>query len=173
MSAETDEGESMKDKRLLVFLFAAALAVPAAAQTKISGTLQCGKPDPSYNIPLTDKPGHVFVIEKSQCTWSKPIEMAGVLTKDGASTAFAEVTGDTVANHGWHMSTLANGDTLTSKFHGSAKSKDGVVQSTQGSWTFTAGTGKLKGLKGKGTYKGMSNADGSITYQIEGEYQLP
>lgn len=163
----------MKDKRLLVFLFAAALAAPAAAQTKIYGTIQCSKPDPSYNIPLTDKPGHVFVIEKSQCTWSKPIEMAGVLTKDGASTAFAEVTGDTVTINGYHGSNLANGDTLTTKFHGSAKSKDGVVQSAHGSWTFTGGTGKLTGLKGKGTYNGKSNADGSITYQIEGEYQLP
>jgi hypothetical protein len=163
----------MRDKRLLVFLFAATLAVPAAAQTKISGTMKCGKPDPTYNIPLTDKPNHVFAIEKAQCTWSKPIEMAGVLTKDGVSTAFAEVTGENVANHGFHAGTMVNGDTYATSFHGSAKSKDGVVQSAEGSWTFTAGTGKLKGLKGKGTYKGTTNADGSITEQIEGEYQVP
>ena len=163
----------MRDKRLLVFLFAATLAVPAAAQTKISGTMKCGKPDPTYNIPLTDKPNHVFAIEKAQCTWSKPIEMAGVLTKDGVSTAFAEVTGENVANHGFHAGTMVNGDTYASSFQGSAKSKDGVVQSAEGAWTFTAGTGKLKGLKGKGTYKGTANPDGGLTEEIVGEYQVP
>jgi hypothetical protein len=36
------------------------------------------------------------------------------------------------------------------------------------------GTGKLKGIKGKGTYiwKGEV-ADGSDTYEVEGEYELP
>ena len=38
---------------------------------------------------------------------------------------------------------------------------------------FSSGTGKLKGLKGQGTYKGKGNADGSITYEVEGEYTLP
>ena len=163
----------MKGRHLLVVLFTVALALPAAAQTKISGTVNCAKPDASYNIPVPDKPGHVFVIEKAACTWSKPIEMAGVLTKDGTSTSFSEVTGDAVESHGYHAGTMANGDTFTSKFHGSAKSKDGVIQSARGAWSFTAGAGKLKGLKGKGTFNGKSNADGSITYQIDGEYQVP
>jgi hypothetical protein len=172
MSANADEGESMRDKRLLVFLFAAALALPAVAQTKISGTIQCSKPDPSYKIPLADKPGHVFALEKAQCTWTKPLEMAGEMTKDGASTAESEIMGDKVATHGYHVGTMANGDTWVAKFHATAMTKDGMVQSAQGSWTFTEGTGKLKGLKGKGTYKGKSTADGSLTYQIDGEYQL-
>jgi len=36
-----------------------------------------------------------------------------------------------------------------------------------------SGTGKLKGIKGGGTYKGTAGADGSITYAVEGEYSLP
>jgi len=48
-----------------------------------------------------------------------------------------------------------------------------LALSTVGTWSFTGGTGKLKGLKGKGTYKGTGNADGSMTYEVEGDYELP
>jgi hypothetical protein len=40
-------------------------------------------------------------------------------------------------------------------------------------WTFTTGTGKFKSIKGKGTYKGTPNADGTVTYEVTGEYSLP
>jgi hypothetical protein len=36
-----------------------------------------------------------------------------------------------------------------------------------------SGTGKLKGIKGKGTFKGTPNADGTMSYAIEGEYSIP
>ena len=45
--------------------------------------------------------------------------------------------------------------------------------SSEGTWTYTGGTGKLKGIKGKGTFKGTPNPDGTMTYQVDGEYQLP
>jgi hypothetical protein len=48
-----------------------------------------------------------------------------------------------------------------------------VPESAEGTWSFVGGTGKLKGLKGKGTYKGKYAADGTSTYEIEGEYELP
>ncbi len=51
--------------------------------------------------------------------------------------------------------------------------KNGAPQSAQGAWSFTGGTGKLKGIKGKGTYKGTFSADQSINYEVEGEYGLP
>jgi hypothetical protein len=35
------------------------------------------------------------------------------------------------------------------------------------------GTGKLKGIKGKGTYKAKMASDGSATGEVEGEYELP
>ncbi len=36
-----------------------------------------------------------------------------------------------------------------------------------------SGTGKLKGIKGKGTYKGTALPDGSISYKVDAEYRLP
>jgi hypothetical protein len=171
MSAEADEGGFMRDKRFLVFLFAATLAVPAAAQTKASGTATC-KADPSSPVALTDKPNHAFAVGRSQCTWTK-FEVAGQPYKEGVSTDLEEITGDTVSVRGYHVATTSGGDTAVAEFHGTGKLKDGKPATGQGTWTFTSGTGKLKGVKGKGTYKGTANADGSVTYQVDGEYQVP
>jgi len=49
--------------------------------------------------------------------------------------------------------------------------KDGAPQTETGPWSLTRGTGKLKGLTGKGTYKGTAGAAGTMTYEVQGEYQ--
>ena len=42
-----------------------------------------------------------------------------------------------------------------------------------GKWTFVNGTGKLKGIKGGGTYKGTGSADASTgNIEVEGEYSF-
>ena len=43
----------------------------------------------------------------------------------------------------------------------------------EGTWTFTGGTGKMKGIKGHGTYKVTPAADGSASVTVEGEYTMP
>ena len=40
-----------------------------------------------------------------------------------------------------------------------------------GTWSFTCGTGKLKGVKGKGTFKAFENADAG-GFEMEGDYSL-
>ena len=161
----------MRVKGLLVFLFAVALAATAAAQTKTSGTCTC-KSEPGTPVALTDKPNHSFAVGKGQCTWTG-FEVAGLQPKDGIYTDLDEITGDTLSGRGYHVATMTNGDTWVAKYQGLAKLKDGKPVSGQGTWSFTSGTGKLKGIKGHGTYKGTANADGSVSYQCEGEYQLP
>ena len=49
----------------------------------------------------------------------------------------------------------------------------GVSQSGESNWRIIRGTGKLIGIKGQGTYKGKADEDSSITWQCEGEYELP
>ena len=44
---------------------------------------------------------------------------------------------------------------------------------SSGTWSFTGGTGKLKGIKGKGTCKGTFKPDGTSSWDMEGEYQMP
>ena len=68
---------------------------------------------------------------------------------------------------------MDNGDKFFVSFHGGSALKDGKPGPQQGTWSFTGGTGKLKGLKGKGTYKGTINDDGTATVDVEGEYELP
>ena len=154
-----------------VFLVAVGfmLAAPsgAAAQTKISGTSQCGKPDPQHIVPAGDQASHSFSISKLKCTWPKPFELAGVSVKDDELTVFEEVTGSTASDRTFVVGTMANGDKIFVRAQGKAVIKDGAVQSGEGTWTYVGGTGKFKGLKGKGAYK----SDGTTT-QIEGEYQL-
>jgi hypothetical protein len=162
----------MRFKSVPAILLALALAATAAAQTKISGTLTC-KPAAPSPVEIGDKPGHSFSVDKAECTWPKPIEMAGVADKEAVSVASDEINGSTMTGHGYHMGTMSNGDKYVTRFQGSAKLKDGKPVATQGTWSFVSGTGKLKGIKGKGTYKGGPNPDGTMTYQVEGEYSLP
>lgn len=161
----------MSRKTVLVFLGAAALAASAVAQTKTSGTAQC-KSDPPAPVEVGDKAGHALAISKSQCTWTG-FEIAGVPYKDGLSVSSEEMNGDQSTSNGYHTATLANGDKTTAHFHGTGMSKDGKFVSGGGTWTFSSGTGKCKGIKGKGTYKGTPNADGTVSFKVNGEYTLP
>jgi hypothetical protein len=149
------------------------VAVSLSAATKTSGTATC-KSDPASPPPvaLSDMPNHSFAIGKAQCTWTG-FSVAGQEYKEGVSISLGEISGDTNSYHGYHVATTATGDKTVSKFEGSGKLKDGKPVGESGTWTFTSGTGKLKGIKGKGTYKGTPNADGTMTYKVEGEYTLP
>jgi hypothetical protein len=149
------------------------VAVNLSAATKASGTATC-KPDPASPAPVavSDMPNHALAIGKAQCTWTG-FSVAGQAYKDGVSTSLNEISGDTSSATGYHVATTTTGDTVTAKFQGKGMLKDGKNVSDGGTWSFTSGTGKLKGITGKGTYKGTPNADGSMTYQVEGEYSLP
>jgi hypothetical protein len=149
------------------------VAFSLSAATKTSGTAMC-KQDPASPAPLAanDAPGHAFVVGKAQCTWTG-FPVAGQEYKEGVSISMGEISGDTNTYSGYHVATTMTGDTSVSKFQGSTKMKDGKPVSESGTWTLTGGTGKLKGIKGKGTYTGTANADGSMSYKVEGEYSLP
>ncbi len=164
----------MRIQRVHAFLFlvAFALAATAAAQTRISGIQQC-KSEPPAPVTIPDRPNHAYAIVKAQCTWTKPMEMAGTQTRDGLDTIQTEMSGDDSTDHGYYTGNMANGDTIAVRFQGTGKAKAGKPVSGQGTWSFTGGSGKLKGIKGKGTYKGTANPDGSMTYTIDGEYALP
>jgi hypothetical protein len=163
----------MRLKTLLSFLVVFALAAGASAQTKVSGTLQCAKPDQQQAIAVGDRPNHSFAISQTKCTWTKPLEMAGIQTKEDVYTGFNEVSGNRARGQLYGVVTMTNGDKYYVRGQGSTTMKDGVPESAEGTWSFAGGTGKLKGLKGKGTYKGKGAPDGTSTYEVEGEYELP
>lgn len=153
----------------LVGLWAGTVAF---AQTKISGTVQCSKPDQAHSVEIGDRPNHSFQIVQGKCTWTKPAEIGGTQFKEDLVTGFAEVRGNKSRGRGYVVNTLANGDRSYVRTQGTTTLKDGVTESAEGKWTFIGGTGKLKGVKGSGTYKGTGGPDG-VTYEVEGQYELP
>ena len=161
----------MRFRGSLAFLLGASLATAAAAQTKISGQLQCGKPDEVHSIDVGDQANHAMTVSKVSCTWPKPMDIGGSPTKEGASVATSERSGNKAWEKGSHTGATADGDKFFVHYQGTAKLKDGKPESISGAWTFVGGTGKHKTLKGKGTYKvGAPAADGNILFDVEGEY---
>jgi len=71
------------------------------------------------------------------------------------------------------LTSFATGETVYSRGTGTY---DWKALTVSGTWTFTFGTGKLSGIKGKGTYacKMMSAERGSgYACDVAGEYSLP
>jgi hypothetical protein len=155
--------------------FVIFLALPAlmAAQTKISGTVKCGAPDQMQKMDIGDKPGHAYAISQGKCTWTKPMTIEGIQTKEDVGTNNEEITTTRARSRGYVLGTMSNGDKFTVRTDGTDALKDGKPQSTSGTWSFVSGTGKMKGIKGGGKFKGKPEADGSMVIEVEGEYTMP
>jgi hypothetical protein len=138
------------------------LAVTAPAQTKFSATAQCGQPDTEHVIPVGDVPDHSLSLQQLKCTYTKPMEIAGAKSVSSVVTITNEVSGDTVRARGCQVITMDSGDKLFVCHEGT-----GTPDGQDGTWSFSGGTGKLKGIKGKGTYNCSSSG-----CDLAGEYQL-
>jgi hypothetical protein len=163
----------MKCKSLALAVLLAGFAASALAQTAVSGAIKCPKSDPSYTVEVGDHPGHMMILEKGSCTWSTPLEIAGLKSTAYAGADSVDVVGPKGLAHGYSLITMDNGDKVYVRYQGTGMmSKEGNLTG-EGTWSFTGGTGKLKGLKGKGTYKDSGTPDGNLEAQLEGEYSLP
>ena len=160
-------------KTIQTLVVCLALSFFAAAQTKISGTVKCGKPDQFQKIDVGDKPGHALAVSQSKCTWTKPVDIAGAQTKDDLGTDSMDITESGVQTHGYVVGTLTSGDKIYVQTDGKDTSKDGKPVSTTGTWKFTGGTGKAEGIKGGGAYSGKPDADGNFVIDVTGSYSMP
>jgi hypothetical protein len=144
----------------------------ALAQTKVTGTHVCSKPDPQHMVPAGDRADHNFAVEQLKCNHTKPMEIGGDKAKDGVATDAAEVNGNKSRFHGVYVMTMQSGDKAFLPYQGNGTSKDGKPVDSKGTFSFASGTGKLKGIKGKGTFKCTPSGDG-WSCDTEGEYELP
>jgi hypothetical protein len=166
----------MQGKTIAALVVVLSGTTAVLAQTKISGTINCSKAGTieEHKIEVGDRPNHYVGISKYTCTWPKPMEIAGTQTKDSIVIGSDDTSGG--GTDGRESSYLiinwANGDKSYAYEQSSWKTLNGVVDGSA-SWTFTGGTGKLKGIKGKGTYKPKDEPDGSFSLEVEGEYELP
>ena len=101
-----------------------------------------------------------------------PITLAGEKAVTSVNTSTSEAMGMNITDHGYDVGTMDNGDTYTAKYSGTITAAADGSATYHGSWVFTKGTGKLKGLKGGGTYKGSNAADGSGSADIVGTYSI-
>jgi hypothetical protein len=151
---------------------AVLLAPVVGAQTKISGTLKCDKSDVVGTNEVGDKAGHSMSLLKHSCKWTTPMEMEGQKTTDGTSVFFSDATATKANDSGTFVGTMDNGDKFFVSFHDTATVKDGKPGAAKGTWSYTGGTGKLKGITGKGTYDVKPNDDGTADSEVEGEYSI-
>jgi len=159
-------------RAILAFTLLTITASIAAAQIKISGDGKCGKPDQQQSIDVGDRAGHALVLLKLSCTWTTPLEMEGLKSKDNTATITSDVSGEKGQDRGYVVITMDNGDKAFLRFTGSVTTAKNATSTGEGTWSYAGGTGKLKGLTGKGTYKSTGNADGAQEH-VEGEYTLP
>ena len=86
-------------------------------------------------------------------------------------TTSEEVTGNSSRSREFYVDTMENGDKAFYRYEATTTLKGGAPQASQGQWTLTGGTGKLKAVKGKGTCKATAfEPDGALTFECEGEY---
>lgn len=152
----------------LLALFAADAA---QAQAKLSGKLQCAKPDPNYVVPVEDQADHAMMLIVQKCTWAGG-DLGGEALKEETDHVASDVHGSMSKDHGYGVGSVASGDKYFVRFEGTTTVKNHVPTDGRCTWTFTGGTGKLAGLSGKGTCKGTFAADGSSSFDVEGRYTI-
>jgi hypothetical protein len=162
----------MKARALSIAGLALLLASTVAAQTKITAQQQCDKGEVVGTGLAGDHPGHAMSLVKGSCAWGTPMEMEGGKSKTGTSLAFVDANPARITTNGTYVGVMENGDKFFVSFHDSSPAKDGKPVGVKGTWMYTGGTGKLAGIKGKGTYTSKLNDDGTSVVDVEGEYTI-
>jgi hypothetical protein len=158
----------MRNCGLVVCLLCLCVTL-SAAQGKISSQWKCDQPSDEHSIAVPDGEGHSYSIAQGKCTSEKG-SMGDVKEQEGTYSEFGDVTRSANQNHGVFVVTLANGDKVFYRYHGSQSLKDGKIESATNKWTLAGGTGEYKAVKGEGGCKGKGNADGTSTWDCEGSY---
>jgi len=150
-------------------LLASAIAT-ASAQTKYTTSGACGKPDVEQSVPAGDQPGHAFMVAQGKCVSMG--ELGGAKSKEGAFSEHRDVMGSHMKAWGVYTETYDSGDKILYNYQISATIKDGAVASGKGTFQSISGTGKLKGVKAKGTCTYAPGSDGGTKYSCAGDYTL-
>jgi hypothetical protein len=104
----------MNDATLRLSLWLLGCAGLAAAQIKQSGVGACNqKPEVQQMVEVGDRAGHVVGVAKQGCTWTTPLEMAGLKAKDHTIIVTTEATGNGPLNsqdRGYVVINMAGGD---------------------------------------------------------------
>ena len=157
---------------LLSLTCAACFLSAEAAADQSTATCECGKPESQHMLPAGDRPDHSLGVQALQCSWSKPLELGGEKTRDSVATELIEVSGARFhVRSGVHELTMQSGDKVALLYRGTGVSQSDRDAQVKGSFTIAHGTGKLKGIKGTGTFDCKSAGD-SASCEVVAEYSL-
>lgn len=149
-----------------MFVFAVA-ATPA--QTKMSTSGKCGKPDTAQSVTAGDKDGHVFMISAGKCVTAGKV--AGATSKEASFAEHDEIIGNHSKAWGVFVEAFDSGDKVFYDYQSNATVKDGKLVSGTDKWQITGGTGKMAGMKGSGTCRlSPGTTDGGLDYACTGTY---
>lgn len=151
----------------VTIFFTATLAM---AKTHISGTAVCSGHEQTHVMRLSDQANHFFVMSQGKCHWTKPFGIEGDRAQNDVATITKEVLGAQARVRGYVTDTTESGDKFSYRIVGEQVLDHGKTVSEHGHWTIVSGTGKLKDLRGKGTYVGKLQGD-EMVFDLKGDYQ--
>jgi hypothetical protein len=159
--------------RICSFLIGLCLLVaPTVSAQRLSGQGTCGEPEDQKEIPVGDRPNHSFAVSKSKCSWIRPFEIGGQRAEGGTAVQINERSRSTSKFRGDYLDPMSGGDTVHYSYEGTTTFAGEKPQKQTWSWTIVAGTGKLKGVSGKGTCNGAWPED-KFRWSCTGAYRLP
>lgn len=163
--------------RSAVSLLAICLASSSVVCAQIKGTFHetavCGKSAVHQTVLINDDRQHSISLDQRPCTSREPIEIGGLKSSEYVTYGVDDVQNGRSIDRGYGIGTMANGDRYFLAYNGTATMNGNVPVHLEGTWTFTGGTGRLKPLKGGGSYTAHPTADGGMEFVIEGSYELP
>lgn len=148
-------------------------ASSVVAQTKASGSMECGETDLKYEIQIPEQEGSSYAIAQSKCTWTKSFTVAELESTQNAGVDFSETTGTSSLSTSSGVTYYKNGDKT---FHRGTGTYDPKTMISTGKWTYVGGTGRFQGIKGGGTSTckmKTGEVGGGYTCEVKGEYTLP
>ncbi|MEJ2006895.1 MAG: hypothetical protein P8Z30_01870 [Acidobacteriota bacterium] len=160
----------MRTRIGLIAFMIFGLAALAVAQTKVAGTVVCSGPEETHVMRLSDHVNHFFVMSQGKCNWTKAIDIEGTHTQSDVATITKEVRANRAHVRGYVTETTVGGDKFSYRIRGTQVLDHGKTVSEQGRWSIVSGTGKLKGIHGKGTYTGKLRGN-NMVFDFEGEYE--
>jgi hypothetical protein len=160
-------------KTITLSLIVLASAASALAQTKITMSGKCGKPDVQQMVPAADAPDHMMTLTQGKCVPTKAAEFGGSPGKQAAFAEHGELIGQNGRVTGTYVDTLANGEKVYYSYEATSVLQNGALQSMENKWKIVGATARLKGITGQGTCTGKGTSDGGLTFDCIGEYTLP
>jgi hypothetical protein len=139
-------------QKCLLLLLVLVPAGSVSAQ-RMSGVGTCDSSAMRREIPVGDRPDHSFAVEKNDCSYVKPFEIAGQHSEGGTAVQTTEQNGNTARFRGYYLDRMSGGDTVYYRYEGVATLRTGAPPSAGWRWTILRASGKLQGLTGSGTCK--------------------